>query len=256
MGYGRPMARGQRAMVLALIAVLGACSGDDSPDDAESPGSTGAAPQALSTVETVPFTPENTLVSPAGLEQLSAGLLGASELGVPESWAILDIDPLVPDEVRLADDADPFLGLLECADGVTREGTDRAWIARRFTAPESPLDNGLLSVELTIEIESTEEFAADRAALAACVVGEQATVAFTDEDLPLALVPAVNAPATAVLLSSEPTESVPYPSVLSAVFANHSGFTATVVFAGLDQGTDWQIDARDLAARLLVELQP
>lgn len=209
----------------------------------------------MATVVTLPFEPESTLAPPSGIDELSAGLFGASELGVPDTWAVLDLDPLVPDDVRLADDADPFLGLLDCAEGVTREGTDRSWISRRFTAPEAPLDNGLLSVELIVEIEAAEAFAADRAALAQCRVGEQATLGFADAELPLGLDPPVNAPATIVSLSSEPTASVPYPSVISAAVANHGGYTATAVFAGIDQGMDWQVDARDLVSRLLVKLQ-
>ncbi len=77
----------------------------------------------------------------------------------------------------------------------------------------------------------------------------------TDTDLPLALDPPVSAPATNVALSSEPVEAVPYPSAFNAVVANHGGFTATVVFAGVDLGTDWETDAREVAARVLMELQ-
>jgi hypothetical protein len=245
-----------RGRVLALTTAsvaLVACTGDDAPSAAD-PAEAAAAATA-STVATIPFQPESTLAAPTGIEELSAGLFGAGDVGVPDTWAVRDLDPLVPEAVRSAEDADPFLGLLDCADGVTHEGADRSWIARRFTAPETPLDNGLLSVEFILEIESAEDFAADRAALAQCQVGSQATVDVVDADLPLPLEHAVDASATEVALYSEPVEAVPYPSTFSAVVANHGGFTATAVFGGIDQGADWLVDARELVARLLVELQ-
>jgi hypothetical protein len=196
------------------MAALAACTGDDTPaaDVQRSESTAGTA--SSSTVVTIPFVPESALAAPPHIDELSAGLFGAAELGVPDTWAARDLDPLIPEDVRLAEDADPFVGLLDCAEGVTREGVDRAWIARRFTAPEEPLDNGLLSVELILEIESAEEFSADRAALAQCQAGEQATVALTDTDLPLAIDSPVSAPATNVAVSSEPVEAVPYPSAV------------------------------------------
>ena len=153
--------RGQWIANLGLIAALIGCrSGSDSADEtastAPSPG--GDAPGALAELAESPA--GSTLPPPAALDELSPGLFGATEVGVPADWAILDLDPLVAEDLLGAPDADPFAGLLSCASGTLRD-EEGAWLSRRFSAPGVPLGERLLTVELLLEIEDDDEFASN-----------------------------------------------------------------------------------------------
>lgn len=239
-----------------VVALCSACTGDDARSDAvESPQSVPPPGSEFSgpPFSTVPFVVEATLAPPEGLDALAGGLFSAPQVGAPDSWAVLDLDPLVPADLREAPDADPMQGLLTCAPGTIREGDDTAWLSRRFTAPEAPLDDGLLSVELILEIEDDGQFAADVAALAQCTVGEQAIVSTTPTRLEL---PESAGEAEAVNLSllSEPTADVPFPSSYAMVTAHREDRTATVIFGGLDQGADWTDAVHEIAGRVLLEI--
>lgn len=236
--------------LLLLLATLAACSGDD--DTAPSTSATSLPPP----IETIAG---ETAPPPVGLDQLGAGLLGAGDVGVPDTWAIRDLDPAIMDPVLEAE-ADPFQGLVSCPAGALR-GTG-TWLQRTFRAPEDPLDNGLLSIDLIIEAEDDATAEAGRAALAACApVGPDTAVEVLEVQLTVAGETTTSATpagdpvtATQVLVSSGPSADVPYPSVAAAVTARRNGRTVTIVLAGLDLGVPLADLAEDLVGRLLARL--
>jgi hypothetical protein len=200
-------------------------------------------------------TPASSLAGLEGLERLAAGLLRADVLGVPADWAVRDLDFTVADDAEEFAETDPFFGLLECPDRTIREGSDRVWLARRYTAPEVPLENGLLSIEIIVEVESPEQWEDDRRALGDCTTAEQAAVAVSSTQLaaPVSTAPSTAgeedgglAAATLELLAS-PTADVPYPSAFNATTVNVDSHTVTVIMGGIDMGESWQHLADDIA---------
>jgi hypothetical protein len=205
---------------------------------------------------------------PEELEQLAGGLLNTAILGVPEEWAIRDIDQSIADDVAQFADTDPFLGLLQCPAGTIREGSDRLWLARRYTAPELPLENGMLSIEIIVEVESATEWQDDREALDDCTVGEYASLATDSTTVPYprpanvtastglsetteAAVGSVDGQpldAATVELLSLPTAAVAYPSAFNATSVNAGDRTVTVVVGGVDMGQSWQHVADQIVA--------
>jgi hypothetical protein len=195
---------------------------------------------------------------------LDAVLIGADVLDVPADWLITDIDPTLTAE-QLAE-FDPFLGLLSCPEGTLREGADRQWLGRRFSAPELPLENGLLSVELIVEVESDEQWAEDRAALDDCETGEQAVVTVTDTESvsdpqvdPTGTAPntaaATTLPMTRVELLSSATSAVPYPSAIDAGLVHVDDRTVIVILGGVDMGESYQPLVEDIAAVVTESVQ-
>lgn len=184
------------------------------------------------TAASVGSSDDDVLPPPAGLEELSPGLLSNVQAGVPDSWFPLDLDPAIVDDPDLAGDIDPFRGLLMCPAGVVRDDV-APWIARRFSSLDAPLDNGLQSLEIAMELETADEFAADVARLAECTVGDQATLVLAPGSV---MVPdgdvARVVDATFVLVRSEATDDVPFPTVHQAVWAHDGGFSVMIVFGG------------------------
>lgn len=180
------------------------------------------------------------------IEGLVGGLLDADVLGVPGDWAIRDADASVVadgDQAALAD-LDPFLGLLACPEGTIREGSDRVWVSRRYSAPEVPLENGLLSVEIFVEVESASDAQVDRDALADCSVSEYARLSLGETELASAEQDPLDGVTVELLASA--SETVPYPSAFDAVIVNADGCTVTVVLGGIDMGESWAELADDI----------
>ncbi|MGH9269700.1 MAG: hypothetical protein ACRDZ2_00320, partial [Ilumatobacteraceae bacterium] len=232
-------------VLTAALAGLVGCTGDDA-DSAD--GTVPEAPPA--TIDPIPAT---VAAPPANLDQLSVALLGASDVGVPDTWAIRDLDPAVLDPVTEVE-ADPIQGLVTCPPGAFRGRG--AWLQRTFSAPEDPREDGVLSVDIIVEIEDEPTATAGRAALAGCAAvgpdtGVQATelqVAPTDE-AGAEVGPAVAA--TEIVVTSAPSADVPYPSATTALSAHRGGRTVTLVLGGLDLGVPFSDSARDLVGRLL-----
>jgi hypothetical protein len=196
------------------------------------------------------------------LADLDAVLIGADLLDVPADWLITDVDPSLSGE-QLAE-FDPFLGLLSCPEGTLREAADRQWLGRRFSAPELPLENGLLSIDLVVEVESDDQWGEDRAALDECETGEQVAVTVTDTDTePDGSQPdatpgteaAITVPMTRVELLSSPTSTVPYPSAVDAAFVHFDDRTVVVILGGVDMGVSYQPLVDEIAAVVIDAVQ-
>jgi hypothetical protein len=236
------------------VALAGACSDDDSSSDPT--GVTVAAPGPTALVAPPASTVAPTTVPPpSGLDDLAAGLLAGSDVGLPASWTIRDIDPAIMD-AEMATLADPMQGLARCPDGALRPAA--GWVQRTFSGAE-PLDNGMLRVDLVLAVEDGASFAARSAALAACTAGVESFVeAATASVPPLGGTPLapVGPPtaATTLLLSAGPTADVPYPSSYAVVTANLDGRTVTAVVGGVDLGVPFADTAEQLVGRVLARL--
>jgi hypothetical protein len=237
--------------VFALTSAMSGCDGDDGDEGTDAAIEVTEVPDAsLAPIDPVAST---TLPAPAALEELSAGLLGAGDVGVPGTWAIRDLDPAVMDEATVQE-ADPFQGLVTCPAGALRDSA--AWLQRTFAAPEDPLETGLLSVDIIVEREDEAAAEAGMNALTGCTpVGPDTAVEVgSPEVVPTdgsgaAVGPGVAA--TEVTVTSGPSADVPYPSATTAVTAHRNGRTVVLVLGGLDLGVPWSDSARDLVGRLL-----
>ena len=194
--------------------------------------------------------------------ELAVVLVSADDLGLPIDWTVRDLDPHTPLDEAAQADTDPFLGLLDCPSGGLREDVDVEWISRRFASPDLPLENGLLTVEVIVELESPAAADADREALDDCEAGEFAQVESTTIELgPPSSPPSSEVPATepagdpisavALELLSSPTAEVAYPSAFNAVSVHADGRTITVILGGVDMGVSWEPLAADIAWQLL-----
>lgn len=224
-----------------------------------------AAPSGGEPITPLSSLPESSVAVDVAVDSLAAGLLDAAVLGVPPDWAVRDIESGAVADPGLAADTDPFLGLLQCPDGTIREGIDRVWVERKYTAPEVPLENGLLSIEIIVEVESTAQWEHDRDALDDCTTFEQSEVEVARTSL---VVPGWGAPASSTApgdgdeleaaslqLLASPTADVPYPSAFNATITNVDGRTVTVVLGGIDTGQSWQAVADDLALTVIDTLR-
>jgi hypothetical protein len=232
------------------VAAVAACGGLCLVAACDSSGSAGGQPTA-----TPSPMPESSIAEAAGPQSLQAGLLGPDVLAVPPDWAVRDLDNTITEDAEAFADTDPFLGLLRCAAGTIREGPDQRWLARKYTAPEVPLENGLLSIEIIVEAESSADWEDDREALGNCTTSEQAEVAVSSTML---VADGSTAPsssdiegaeleATTLELLASPTADVPYPSAFNATTVNADGRTVTVVLGGVDMGQAWQHLADEIA---------
>jgi hypothetical protein len=228
--------------------VLASATGATAPPDSETSTTTTAAHDAT-----------DSSVLPVGYEELASGLLSAEVLGVPPDWVIRDVDATVADDREQFAATDPFLGLLDCPEGTIREGSDRSWLARRYSAPEVPLENGLLFIEIIIEIESVDEWQQDREALDVCETAEYAEIHVDAGKLtpPGSTIDESETTASvAVELLSSPTAEVPYPAAFNATSVNRDDRTVTVVLGGVDMGESWQHLADEIAGTALAALPP
>jgi hypothetical protein len=243
---------GAHSVALAVVGAVMAIAGCGASSRA------GSEPSASSTAA-----PPSSIAGTVELDALAAALLDAEALGVPPDWAVRDIDAGDLADADVSADTDPFLGLLQCPDGTIREEGDRVWLARKYTAPEVPLENGLLWVEIIVEVESADDWNEDRAALDECTVPEQAEFDVSSTTL-LVAATSVAAPsstdageleaATLQLLAS-PTAAVPYPSAFNATTVHVDGRTITVVLGGIDLGQSWQGIADDITVTAIDSLR-
>jgi hypothetical protein len=194
---------------------------------------------------------------------LESVLIQPEVLDVPTDWTIRDLDPSLAADDELLAEMDPYLQLLRCPAGALREGPDRQWRARQFAAPELPLENGLLSVELIIEVESDEQWQDDRSALDDCDAGEQSLLTVADMELAIEGEPeppdageAVTVPMTAIELLSSPSSAVPYPSAFNAAVVHLDDRTVSVILGGVDMGESYQRLAEQIAVILLATPSP
>jgi hypothetical protein len=229
--------------------VLASATGATAPPDSETSTTTTTAHDVT----------DSSVMLPVGYEELSSGLLSADVLGVPPDWVIRDVDATVADDREQFAATDPFLGLLDCPDGTIREGSDRSWLARRYSAPEVPLENGLLFIEIIVEIESVDEWQHDRGALEDCETAEYAEVHVDAGELtPPGSTIGENETtvSVAIELLSSPTAEVAYPAAFNAMSVNRDDHTVTVVLGGVDMGESWQPLADDIAGTALAALPP
>jgi hypothetical protein len=223
-------------------------------------GASGLAARGVEQEEPSPVDTVATSLPAQPPPELRGALVSAADLGLPIEWVIRDLDPSVPIDDVVAPDIDPFLGLLECPEGAIREGADGQWIARRFSAPQLPLENGLLSVEVIVEIESAADAAADREALDECEPPEFGELTVETVELeppstspagPDTSAPAEPIPATALELLSTPTADVPYPSAFDLITAYVDGHTVTVILGGVDMAVSWRPIANQIAWQIV-----
>jgi hypothetical protein len=242
----RAIARGRvvrLAAVVAVVAIAASCS---------SASSSGSAPVSSAS-------PTPTTLPAVGAEQLVPGLLDADVLGVPTDWAIRDFDASLLQNAEVDADTDPFLGLLRCADGTIREEAEVVWVARTYTAPEVPLENGLLSIDIIVEAETLADWTRDRDALDDCSVSAQAEVNVSATRLTMHAQATPSTPASSAAggsreveaatlqLLASPTAEVPYPSAFNATTINVDDRTITVVLGGVDMGQSFQPVADEIA---------
>ena len=204
-----------------------------------------------SATSAAPGTTEGTVAGGPPPAAMVAALLTAEQLGVPTDWVVRDADQsLLADDSVPADDLDPFQGLLTCPDDVSGAVPDGVWIARRYSAPEVPLENGLLSVDIIVQEESSAS--TDRPALDECTVGDQDHLSVGATTLDVDAGPDIDA--VTLELFGSPSANVAYPSVHDAVVASGGGYTVTVVLGGVDMGASWQALAGDIASASLGQL--
>ena len=255
-------ARGMAILAVVATTVVTACTGDDDATTATTAASTAptSAPASTSTgaPRSTPAPPTSivgtTLPPPDAVEELSPGLLGAPAVGVPDDWAALDFDPAVVDDPALSGDIDPFRGLLVCPEGVLRDD-GAPWLARRFSAVEAPMDNGLLTVELILELEADGDHEADVRRLQECAVGPGVTVRWFDGRFDDPETPAVTGlPYAGLRLQAEPTDATPFPIAYEAIWAHAGEHTVVAILGGQPTGGDWPVAARRIAAQALVAL--
>jgi hypothetical protein len=189
------------------------------------------------------------ITEPADIAVLSAALLGPTEVGVPDSWAIRDLGPDVPPEQLQADDTRIAFGVIDCPIAPPARETAEPWLSRRFAAPEVPLDNGLLQIEIIVEIDTTSQDTDRAAELDSCEANEYTEIVTTERDV---ITPGGNNPGgSEAEIFASPSSDVAFPSRHAIVTAHDADRNVTVVFSGLDTGISWARDASDLSDRVL-----
>lgn len=194
--------RGLVVSLAAFVAVGNACAADDDAGSTAATDATVATPATVTTEATIRtvVAAETTMGPPEGLEVLGAGLLSAAEVGVPDDWLILDLDPLAPADVLAARSSDPFLGLLDCDDGVL-PGPDDVWLSRTFSTSGEPQADGLLSIAMIMVRQDEDEFAELQRGFASCRATEQGRFDAGDGEV-------VVSPEAAEAPSTRPTEAL------------------------------------------------
>ncbi len=241
------------AMVACGALALG-CSSEESSDSPTTvaPGATSTAQPAGSLDTTAPGTGPASV--DANVELLAAALVSSNDVGVPDSWAIRDLDPDVPAAQLTVADAELAFGVVPCELGPPVGEEQPPWLRRRFAAPAEPLDNGLLAVEIVAEVHDSEAFADRAAALMACTGDELVGIeserrsATTTEGRPIEPV--------VLTVSAAPSAAVAFPSRHAVAVAHGDERTVTVVLSGIDQGQQWDADAVELAGRILDLIAP
>ncbi len=275
----RPHARHTLAVALATAipaGVLASCTGgDDGSTTVESTVVTTPATTPATTPVTEPApateapartadastTTDGTVAStllppPPDLDELAAALLGSSDVGVPDTWAIRDLDPAIMDQA-LELDADPFQGFLDCDDASLHP--EEGWIQRTFTAPDRPLDNGLLRIDLIVAVQPASAFEDNLVGFGSCTTtGADTGVVTTAIEVAPDGTGGTSVPgghsAAQIQVTAGPSVDVPYPSAYTAVTANVDGRTVTAVVGGIDSGVPFEVATRQLVGQLLERL--
>jgi len=185
------------------------------------------------------------------LDELAAGLLAAADVGVPDTWFLLDFDPAIVDDPVIAPDLDPFRGLVTCPPSTIRNG-EAPWISRRFSSGGEPLDNGMVALETVLQLAP----AAPAPGLDECSApgGESSTVVTGT------LATAPDGPgADAVTFvertfATTPSDSVPFDMAFTALTASAEGFAVTIVVSGFPPATGWSEVAQTVASDVLSRL--
>lgn len=202
---------------------------------------------------------ESVLPPPDGLDQLSPGLLSTAQIGVPDTWAVLDFDPLILDEPEIAGDVDAFRGLVTCPEGAVRD-PDHPWIARKASAVDEPLGNGLLTIEVILKLENTDSATA-LGWLASCAPATGSTLSPTKPTVEPIGVPKRVLPAAGFQVASTGTDEVPFAYAIETLWVHDQDFTVGVVLGGQPADpakpaprTEWTELAERLAAQALGQL--
>lgn len=250
----------------AVAIVVTACSSDDDDTAPSTTPSIATVATTAPTAESTPTTPPASVpvprpsttaaattapetTGPSPYDTLPAALLDREDLELPPDWVTRELDPRVELNAAATADFDPFLGLLECADGVLREGPDGVWAERSIVGPGDPQDDGLLSVRMTIERESDADHAADLEQLQACApTNPQVFVDPTSTSIDVA---GRSVDGEQLHVSAAPTAEVAFPSAFTYTVAHTGDLTVSVLMYGLDLGHDWRSRSDQVAGRIL-----
>lgn len=236
-------------IAVALAVTVGAvgCSSDDAPDNSGALVAQASVPDTTPDVAVTSGTVAGPASEEADVELLAAALLTPAAVGVPDTWAIRDLDPEVPAELLASDDVDLAFGVVGCPLGPPAAGTDGPWLRRRFAAPADPLDNGLLAVEIVAEVHDDDALARRLADIDACIDesdgGSVSVESQRRSD--------TGSEGVVLTVGAAPSATVAFPSRHAIVVAHADQRTVTVAFSGIDQGQDWSTDAVELADRVL-----
>lgn len=236
-------------VALACGAAAVSCSSDDAPDASDDIGVEASIPdsESVSGVDATSDTVDGPASEEPNVELLAAALLTPDAVGVPDSWAIRDLDPDVPAEQLASDDLDFAFGVVGCPLGPPATGADGPWLRRSFAAPADPLDNGLLAVEIVAEVQDDDALASRLADIEACV-GDGDGALVSVESLRRSD-PSVEG--VVLTVGAAPSATVAFPSRHAIAIAHADQRTVTVTFSGIDQDQDWSTDAIELADRIL-----
>lgn len=237
-------------IAVALTCVVGAVSCSSS-DDTVDPSGEVVAEASIPDVTSDADVTSDTVAGPASeeadVELLAAALLTPTAVGVPDTWAVRDLDAEVPAELLASDDVELAFGVVDCPLGPPATGADGPWLRRRFAAPADPLDNGLLAVEIVAEVQDDDAFVRRLADIDACI-DERDGGSVTVESQRRS---DTSSAGVVLTVGAAPSATVAFPSRHAIVFAHADQRTVTVAFSGIDQQQDWSTDAAELADRVL-----
>lgn len=202
------------------------------PTTAESPA----------TIDGGPPQTEADTVDSTGIDDSATptALLDANAIGLPADWEVTDFGPDSPSNDPLA------LGALPCP---VEPSANVGWSRRRFSTSEAPLDSGLVEVELLAEVQSDEDFSNRVAELKDCAPGEFTTITTVQR-----VVDEPNGTESVVFtIAAAPSAAIAFPSRHALVMDHVDNRTVTVVFSGIDYGSDFEADASQVADRLIAQ---
>lgn len=264
--------RSVRSAVTALLLIAVVACTDDASSTSDPPapesaiGDTGSSESTgagsttaeTTTIDSLGPDPEaaSTLAPPEALDELVPGLLSSGQVGVPDNWFILDLDPALVDDPAFASDLDPFRGLVECPQGTVRS-LDSPWLARRFSVADTFLDNGVLSIEVIVHLDDAARHAERLARLQDCTATSDGTelvwseAVVVDEELPDAL----GVPTELLRIDGVPDEQTPFPYTLVATWVERSGFSVTAIVGGEPPADGWDAISERVAIDALLALE-
>jgi hypothetical protein len=242
-GAGRVM---NIAVALACGVAVASCSSDDGPDTSDAAVVGAPTVDAGPDGDASPATVDGPSSEEADVELLAAVLLTPAAVGVPDTWAIRDLDPDVPAEQLASDDLDIAFGVAGCPLAPPATGADGTWLRRSFAAPDEPLDNGLLAIEIVAEVQDDGAFAGRLDDVDRCLDEvDDALVGVESQPLD------PDTEGVVLTVGAAPSALVAFPSRHGIAIVHAGERTVTVAFSGIDQGQDWSTDAVELADRVL-----